>query len=163
MTLNINGIKGKFYELSMLLERQKPDIICLQETKVLETDKRIHINGYITHEVPASDAGLGLLMGFRKDSNLDVKIVESSPDVILASVNGRTLIGNVYRSPRSGVGVATASKVVDILSKYPDKCLLVGDWNETSKVLKTRLLRKGIQVHTTDAPVRGTRLGSGVL
>ena len=52
ITLNINGIKSKYNELLMLLQQRKPDIICLQETKKLVTDKRIHINGYQIHDVP---------------------------------------------------------------------------------------------------------------
>lgn len=160
ITLNINGIKGKYYELSMSLERYKPDFICLQKTKNLVKNKRIHLDGYLVHEVPASGTGLGLLMGFRKDSNISYNILESNTDVILASVNGRNIVGNIYRSSRSDVRKITTKKIVNILNNYSDKSdiLLVGDWNETPSVMQNKLLKKGIQVHTTNAPIKGTRI-----
>lgn len=160
MTLNINGIKDKFNELLLLLQQRKPDIICLQETKKLVSDKRIHINGYIVHEVPADGTGLGLVMGFRKDSEIPCNVVESSCDVILASINSNIIIGNIYRSPNSERGKATTLKVVDIFNKYCNKsdCLLAGDWNETPEVIINKLLKKGVQAYANYAPTKGTRV-----
>lgn len=162
MTLNINGIKSKYNELMLLLQQRKPDIICLQETKKLVTDKRIHINGYLIHEVPASGIGLGLVMGFRKDSGLSCNVIESHDDIIISSIKGMNsniIVGNVYRSPNPIKMKETTLRVVDNLNKYSNNnCLLTGDWNEIPRVLTKKLLKKGIQVYTNDAPTKGTRL-----
>jgi endonuclease/exonuclease/phosphatase (EEP) superfamily protein YafD len=163
ITLNINGIKSKYNELLMLLQQRKPDIICLQETKKLVTDKRIHINGYQIHDVPAQGTGLGLAIGFRKNSGLQCNVIESSEDVILASINGNntnTIVGNVYRSPNPEKMKVTTLKVVDVFNRYLNKinCLLAGDWNEVPKVLIKKLLKKGVQTYATCAPTKGTRV-----
>lgn len=34
MTLNINGFDNKIYELNALLNKYKPDVLCLQETLI---------------------------------------------------------------------------------------------------------------------------------
>jgi hypothetical protein len=102
ITLNINGIRSKYNDLMLLLQQRKSDIICLQETEKLVTYKRIHINGYFVHEVPASGTGLGLVMGFRKDSRLSCNVIESYDDIIICSIKGihsNILAGNVYSSP----------------------------------------------------------------
>ena len=70
-----NGIKSKYYELALMLQRLKPDIICLQETKIKGLKKKTHINGYVIHEVPAGGTSRGLLMGFHNSSNIDFKII----------------------------------------------------------------------------------------
>lgn len=101
ITPNINGLKGKYNELLLLIQRRKPDTICLQETKKLANDKSIHVNGYIVHEVPVDGTGLGLAIGMRKDLGLAFNVVELNYDLILISalVNStKVLIGNIYRS-----------------------------------------------------------------
>ena len=158
LSLNINGIKSKYYELALMLQRLKPDIICLQETKIKGLKKKTHINGYVIHEVPAGGTSRGLLMGFRNGSNIDFKIIESRYDVILASINDNAIVGNIYRSTNSGTSKLTTQKVVDILKTEKSECLLVGDWNETPSVMERKLSKKGIQVYTTGAPIRGTRI-----
>jgi hypothetical protein len=163
MTLNINGIKSKTHELMMLLQRCKPDIICLQETKKMVNDKRIHLNGYLVHDVPSDGTGAGLAIGFRKGSGLSCNVIESSQDVILASVSGadsNVIVGNIYRSPDPERMKETTMKVVGIFKTYFNKsnCLLVGDWNETPNVLTSKLLKKGVQVYAPGAPIRGTRV-----
>ena len=132
LSLNINGIKSKYNELLMLIQRRVPDIICLQETRKLVTDRRIHINGYIVHEVPSMETGLGLLIGVRKNSGLDLSIVESNNDMIIASVTGTNtsiIVGNVYKSPHLDSGKATVQRIANLVGKYSKKtdCLLAGD------------------------------------
>jgi exonuclease III len=147
----------------LLLQQCKPDNICLQETKKLVNDKIIHINGYLVHEVPASGTGLGLVMGFRKDPGLSCNMIESYDDIISSSVKGihsNIIVGNVYRSPSPIKMKETALRVVICINKYSNKsnCLLAGDWNEILSVLTKKLLKKGIQVYTIDAPTKGTRV-----
>ena len=163
MTLNINGIKSKYNELMMLIQKRKPDIICLQETRKMVKDNRIHINGYIVHEVPAEGTGLGLAIGFRKDSGLSCNVIESKNDLILASVKGNNsniVIGNVYRSADPERKKMTTLRVVDTFNRYLNKtnCLIVGDWNETPEVLIKKFLKKGVQTYATGAPTKGTRV-----
>ena len=161
MTLNINGITGKLEELQMLLERNKPDVICLQETKRVVNGKKLHINGYIIYEVPAEDSGLGLLMGLRNGSGLQFHILESNRDAIVASIRGRdasVVLGNIYRSPSRK---SEANHLVaNMLRKYSKESnfLLVGDWNETPDVMTRVLNRLGIDVWSNNAPTKGTRI-----
>ena len=163
MTLNINGINGKYHELLLLLEQRKPDIICLQETKKMISDKRIYINGYILHEVHASSTSSGLAIGLRKSAGLLCNIIESHDDAIVASIKGNKsniIVGNIYRSPETQKRKETTMRVVDIFRKYSTQshCLLVGDWNETPNALTKKLLKKGIQVYSNNAPTEGTRI-----
>ena len=161
MTLNINGVKGKYAELQMLLERDRPDVVCLQETLRKASEKSLHLNGYIVNEVTADDTGQGLLMGFRKDSGFQFHTIESSPDVMIASVKGldsSLLIGNIYRSPSRKSEVT--GKVAEILKRYSSdhQCLLVGDWNEIPKRITNSLKRAGADATATGAPCKGTRV-----
>lgn len=163
ISLNINGIKGKYNELMLMLEKRKPDIICLQETLRKETDKRLHINGYLVHEVPAVETGLGLVIGFRRESGLKCNILESKYDSILALVKGKfsdLIVGNVYRSPNPEKNKVTTIRIADILKKHSIKtdCILVGDWNEIPSKMTRKLLNNGVQVYTTHAPTKGTRI-----
>ena len=160
MTFNINGIKSKYEELLVLLGRFRPDIICLQETKRMESDKGLHLNGYSVFEVPASSTCLGLVLGIRKDSGLSFEIAEYDSDMIIANVKGRNTvtIGNIYRSPNPSKRSEVILKVTNLLRKYPN-CLLVGDWNDTPAIIKRKLLKKGVEVDISTAPLKGTRVG----
>ena len=77
------------------------------------------------HGVPADGTGLRLEIGFGKESGLECYIIESSNDLILASVkstNYTTIVGNVYRSPSSErAKIATLKEV-----GRSNKCL---GWN----------------------------------
>ena len=46
LQLNLNGYKSKKQELSTLIQEQKPDIVCLNETKLIKKES-ISISGYI--------------------------------------------------------------------------------------------------------------------
>ena len=161
MTLDINGIAGKLEELHVLLEIDKPDVICLQETKRVATGSKLHINGYNIYEVPSEGTGLGLLIGFRKGSGLQFHIIESNKDAIIASIKGsntKAIVGNIYRSP-SRKSEAN-HMIANILRKHSkeDNLLLVGDWNETPSVMTNILRRLGTEVWSSDAPAKGTRI-----
>ena len=76
ISLNINGIFGKLEEVSFFLELNKPDVICLQETKSPCANKRVHMNGDLIQEVKTSnDSGLGLILGL-KDFTAPKKILK---------------------------------------------------------------------------------------
>ncbi len=133
ITLNINGIKSKYNELLMLIQRRKPDILCLQETKKTAIDKRTHINGYVVHEVPAKPSkGLSLAICFRKEANLTFNIIFEDSNLLTAlfsSDKHSSIIGCIYRPHDSKGKKSLLSKIENIVNSQSNKhkCLFVGN------------------------------------
>lgn len=162
MTLNINGMSFKIEELYMLLNRYKPDIVCMQETKRSEYCKRLYLIGYTIFELPAGSSGLGLLIATRNKSKLDINILDTNIDCIIASIKGegmRLNVVNIYRSHDAERRKATMKKVLDHLKGSPDQdTVIVGDWNATPDMMLKSISSKGVRIFGFDAPKKGTRI-----
>ena len=154
LTLNINGIQGKYHELLMLIGRHKIDILCLQETNRREGSKPLHINGFIIHESTSNETGKGLLIGIRSDLNLKYNITKSESNIILMSIEGKLNIGNVYLSHDSTINKDTCLKIAEVLinSEKTHKTLLAGDWNAIPARTINKLGRLGASTFAPDAP-----------
>lgn len=162
LTLNINGISEKYHELLCMLQRYKPDIVCLQETKRRLLGKRLHINGYSITEVSANNGGLGLAMGVRIASGITLRTLTSASHYMLAAASGlgrEVVIGNIYCSSQPAVAKQTLQSVSELLKTHARKaCLLVGDWNKTPATIVKRFRTLGVNVVASHAPTKGTRL-----
>ncbi len=123
------------------LNKHRPSIICLQETRRLNTDKRIHINRYSIEEVPIGDTGLGLLMGIRNDSNLIPKVTFKIENIIAMSVknyNTNLIVINAYRNNKGSARKETMESIVEILKKHKNDnitgIIVTDDWNSLPDV-----------------------------
>lgn len=167
LTLNINRMNGRKEELAVLLSRLKPDIICLQETHVGSSEKKTYIPGYITFEVPEGNDGLGLLVGYRKKSDLTIAVKKTDPNFVCfyAFVKGaKVMICNVYRSlTRPGILKKVDKQVVELAEQCEQNCpfIAVGDWNcQPDKTLR-RFANGKAFVEASFAPTKGTRIMHG--
>lgn len=162
LSLNVNGIKGKAEEVTAMLEALRPDIVCLQETKLTTKDRRTFIHGYNTHNFPADpeNLGRGLLIGLRRNLGLYPKIVLSNPNLTVLELKGlktKLFIGNMYRSPsKKKELLRLAAK--EIKSRQESNLVMVGDWNDRPPTVARALQLKGARVFLNGSPTRGTRL-----
>ena len=152
-SFNIASINGKRVELAHMLDREKIDIIALQETRRSRDDWRISISGFncveslvSTHQASNGLArakgpepgrnGLAILV--RDDIRAHQVGIESGYWIFLRLCGGPIptpfLVGNIYRphdkATSEGV-IAGMKKQIGLLrSKFPDDPIIImGDWN----------------------------------
>lgn len=163
-SLNINRRQGRIEELSLLLSRLKPDIICLQETHVRTDMRKTYIPGYITLDIPMHGDGLGMVIGYRKGINISFNVVSSHPDLATFTVNTDGInvwLGNVYRSvTKVETTLATDRRVVKLGKKCERKrtLVMIGDWNQKPSLTVRRLAKENVHVYASFAPTKGTRI-----
>ena len=164
LTLNTNNLKNKVEELEYHFRKEKPSIVCLQETCRPNINKGIFFTGYSVDEVPVSDTGLGLLIAIRKDLDLLPKIISKTENVIAVSVKNATMkmiVVNLYR-PNSGPGRKQAmAEVIEIFNNYKDKnyeIIVVGDWNSTPEEVIRMLGKANVNAFANNVPTKGTRI-----
>ena len=141
LSLNINRIKNKIEELNYYLNDSRPTVICLQETGNKMEDKNSFIEGYKTAEMKAGNGGLGLLIGVRKDCDIDCKVVEKNEGYILIKIKNKDFklyILNIYIKTSGILKKRTMEDIARLFKKYKeDKIIAVGDWNQVpDRVIK---------------------------
>jgi exonuclease III len=162
LSLNINGINNKIEELNLLLNRYNPDVVCIQETKRRGYEKRLFLNSYSVIEVPAENNSLGMLLGVKKKTNIEIRVIENSADLIIVEARGKKtnmIVGNVYRSHNAARRNLTMQKACQVLKNYENKkIVMVGDWNATPDMMNKFFVKKNINVFLDTAPIKGTRI-----
>lgn len=164
LTLNINNLKNKVEELDWHLQREKPAIVCLQETGRQNTDRKIFFSGYSVDEVPVGDTGLGLLIGVRKNIDLVPKVILKTENVMafsIKTIKSKMIVINLYRPPRGPERKQALIAVSDIFRKYEEKdykIVAVGDWNSTPQEVSRQLEKALVNCFTEQVPTKGTRI-----
>ena len=164
LTFNINNLKNKVEELDWHLQKEKPTIVCLQETRRPNIDRRVYFNGYSVDEIPVGETGLGLLIGVRKDLDLSPKIITKTENIIAVSVNttsGKLVVINVYRANSGPARKQAVAEVTEIFSKYENKdcqVVAVGDWNSSPEEVMRQLKKANIPIFADNVPSKGTRI-----
>jgi exonuclease III len=170
MSININSIEHKVEELNEILKRDKPTIVCVQETRRKDSFKKLYIPGYEIVEVLVNPetSSRGLVMGVRKDSGWLVKVLKADDDIILISATSRknkVIIGNCYVNNGTQKKKKNLVEVNRIIQKYKDNTkiagtVLIGDWNTTPEKLVGLIKKLGNTIHTQTVPKKGTRINS---
>ncbi|MGL5707343.1 MAG: reverse transcriptase family protein, partial [Aeromonas sp.] len=166
MTYNINGLRTKVPELSMLLEKVKPMILGLQETNRQIGAYQVRLPGYATIESQQhAGNGGGVLLGVRRDSGLSLMLVASSEFLVAGRISGEVRGGGVLDIltistyiPCSGRNRKLArNRLTTLLASEAGKyqaVIVLGDFNPRTCDDVDRLFStKGISIHR--APSQG--------
>jgi len=102
-TWNVNGIRKRFSEVISWIDREEPDVVCLQETKASKEqvpEPLCSIAGYTCHWHGSTTgySGVGLLL--RQKSFPEVEFVHPPFDlenrIVVANVRDDLVLGSVY-------------------------------------------------------------------
>jgi len=161
ITLNINSAyaEGKREEMKALLSQEKPDILCLQETRQRAAHWPLRFKGFKTYAAlgaeTASTRGLALLVGNRF---LSESVGRPSPFWLFVKVHGGNLstpliVGTVYVPPiqqRGRIFNILPGVLEELKAEYPSiPILLAGDYNMPLHSLQQELNRRGVVVKYT--------------
>ena len=136
ITLNVNGLNAptKRYRLAERIQKQDPDICCLQETHLRSQDiYRMKVKGWknIFHaNAKQKKAGLAILVSDKID--LKIKITRDKEGhflIIKGSVQeeDRTII-NIY-APNLGAPQYMRQTLTDTKGEIDSNTVIVGDFN----------------------------------
>ncbi len=144
-TWNINSIRMRLSRLQQWLERRRPDVLCLQETKVVDDDfpaDALRALGYqCSFRGEKSYNGVAIL-SLAPPENLDTRLPDEGPDAqrrFLACTVGGVRIVNIYAPNGSEVGsdkyayklewYKRLRRYLDDRADRAEKLLLCGDFN----------------------------------
>ncbi len=144
-TWNINSIRVRMPRLLQWLERRRPDVVCLQETKVADEEfpaEAIRALGYHCNFRGEKTYNGVAILSLASPENLETKLPDDGPDApcrFIAGTIGGIRIVNVYAPNGSEVG---SDKYAFKLGWYKrlrgyldghanpqDRILLCGDFN----------------------------------
>jgi len=135
--LNVNGLKSKLTEITLMVCTIKLDVLAITETHLSNeiTDVEINIEGYNILRSDRKDGrkGGGTLIYYNKDinaveSNCCCYDFESTWLDILFN-NQRILIGCICRPPNNNKFLTNFEKALDIICYKRKNILLLGDFN----------------------------------
>uniref|UniRef100_A0A8R1DI27 Reverse transcriptase domain-containing protein n=1 Tax=Caenorhabditis japonica TaxID=281687 RepID=A0A8R1DI27_CAEJA len=135
LTWNVNGWARRNSELGAIISKEKPDVVCLQETKIDTTHAGYTPIGFKTAMAPRNKHGGGVCTMVRQD--WDFTIIRSTMKKAAETLSikiGDLLITNVYFPPRSSDSstAEVREEVLQILDMEDRKHILTGDWNAHS-------------------------------
>uniref|UniRef100_A0A8R1EKR1 diphthine methyl ester synthase n=1 Tax=Caenorhabditis japonica TaxID=281687 RepID=A0A8R1EKR1_CAEJA len=135
LTWNVNGWARRNSELGAIISKEKPDVVCLQETKIDTTHAGYTPIGFKTAMASRNKHGGGVCTMVRQD--WDFTIIRSTMKKAAETLSikiGDLLITNVYFPPRSSDSptAEVREEVLQILDMEDRKHILTGDWNAHS-------------------------------
>jgi len=131
---NINGYENKFHNLSLLIQKHKPQIIALQETHLTNYNSNFHTpnkfslynNNDIDILAPKASRGVGLLIS----KTIQHKIVNCQSRIlaIAAELQSKTpfVLLNMYISPADNF---VEQDLHDLINRFNKLVLMLGDIN----------------------------------
>ena len=165
ITLNAESAKGKQEEINDLLSRERPDLICIQETRN-SSGVGLRLPGYQLEEsisVPGGGA-TGLAIAWRTSSQAIVKVVKREKAALAISLNtrsGKLHIINVHvpslKGPRDETMKEICKTAQRLNAKGRRKIIVLGDWNMIPATAQNRCRKWGVEMHATEVPTEGTR------
>ncbi|KAF9758228.1 hypothetical protein NGRA_3222, partial [Nosema granulosis] len=175
-TLNINHLKNKKLDLEVLLKKENPLVLCVQETWVDEGFEP-RFGGFSEfHQAAKSRSLPGLCTLVRRGEGIRSCFLKSYDNILITSMDVFTESGwiriclfNIYVPNGKRDRDLVMFKVCDEVSKMKlssrfEEIVLLGDFNMTSRSLKKYLGNVGIHVEIKNNRIKGSRLyASGLL
>lgn len=132
LTWNTQGLKTSKENLSVILKKINPAVICLQET-MYKNNKQARINGYqIIHRKRNSGARAagGVIIGLNNDFNFQKIIISATENIETIAVHVESPINmniiNIYIPPDKKIGKKDIQEVIDQVNK---PLIIMGDLN----------------------------------
>jgi Reverse transcriptase (RNA-dependent DNA polymerase) len=171
-TLNINHLKNKKIDLEVLLRRENPLLMCLQETWITEgyTPKFSGFNGFYQFAQCKNLPGLCTIVN--RNDGIGSCLLRSFDNILITAVDFLTEEGwlricvfNIYVPNGKRWRDAIMLKVIEEIRKVKikgrfDEIILAGDFNMTGKSLKKYLNNAGLYVELKNNRMKGSRLSS---
>ena len=126
---NIRGYRSNYQEMNILINRQKPSILCLQETQMGLNETPVP-SGYSFLGDPNGPPrlGEGTAMLIRKDIAFHKIDINSNLKVmaIRAQLSKKYTVCNVYINPEERIA---RRQILDVYQQLPKPCVFLGDLN----------------------------------
>lgn len=139
LTYNINGLREKLSELEILLEKENPEIIAIQETRMKGNTRPCKIKGYTVIEKKESSSphsrGLALAIKANTDWRLtEYKSTENFLSGIIETRDNMFLVISIYVPNNHKEKTEALKKLGQMVIRETNKnkwkfVLILGDWN----------------------------------
>uniref|UniRef100_A0A8R1IB89 Endo/exonuclease/phosphatase domain-containing protein n=1 Tax=Caenorhabditis japonica TaxID=281687 RepID=A0A8R1IB89_CAEJA len=129
---NVNGWSKRRNEIATIIAREKPDIVCLQETKLDKTNLAYTPTCYKVALVSRNKFGGGVCTMVRDDWVFTItRTTSKNTAEILTNTIDKLMVTNVYFPPRSSDSPTAEVRedVMEILDMSSEKHIITGDWN----------------------------------
>uniref|UniRef100_A0A8R1EPV5 Reverse transcriptase domain-containing protein n=2 Tax=Caenorhabditis japonica TaxID=281687 RepID=A0A8R1EPV5_CAEJA len=176
LSWNVNGWSKRRSELATIIAKEKPDIVCLQETKLDKTNLGYTPTGYKVALASRNKFGGGVCTMVRDDWIFTISKTTSKKTAEILSITiDKLIVTNVYFPPRSSDSPTAEVRedVMEILDMASEKHIITGDWNAHAKtwhshktdergaMIEDELDTRGVHVVLNEDSF--TRAASGVL
>ncbi|WUR03044.1 reverse transcriptase [Vairimorpha necatrix] len=170
LSLNINHLSHKREELEFLLKKEKPEIMCLQETW-RQSNRSLRLEKYTAVETPSSGKNKpGLITLVRNTGAIRCSKKGTDSNILQTVVEFRSegkwikyLILNVYIPQDRDLKREVLARLLSLLEKekfrnYYSEIIVMGDMNMQSSSLKKKLVVIGLPVTMKYNSKDGTRI-----
>ena len=169
-SLNINHLASKKLDLEVLLSKEKPLIIGLQETRITEKYKPKIVGYQEFHMASKDNKNLGLCTLVKKEDNVRSCLLKSFENILITAIDLytdkgwiRICVFNVYVPNGKINRYPILSLVCEEIKKMKkkrnfDEFIILGDFNMTGKSLSNLLGDLGFIVDVSQNRVRGSRM-----
>uniref|UniRef100_A0A8R1E9I7 Reverse transcriptase domain-containing protein n=1 Tax=Caenorhabditis japonica TaxID=281687 RepID=A0A8R1E9I7_CAEJA len=176
LSWNVNGWSKRRSELATIIAKEKPDIVCLQETKLDKTNLGYTPTGYKAALASRNKFGGGVCTMVRDGWIFTISKTTSKKTAEILSITiDKLMVTNVYFPPRSSDSPTAEVRedVMEILDMASEKHIITGDWNAHAKtwhshkteergaMIEDELDTRGVHVVLNEDSF--TRAASGVL
>lgn len=140
LAVNIGGLWKKKDEVELVINKMKPDILCLCETHINEEilDYEIDIKNYSMIRTNTKNNRTGGTMTYVKE-NIKYKVVLNNSEIVegiwlnsikVGNSEDCLVLCNIYRSPSSSISIF-CDKILEIAEQLLDygRLIMLGDFN----------------------------------
>ena len=139
--VNIRGVKSKLNTLKEIINEEKPNVICLNETH-LEKNENIEIKGYSFYNNNNKEGKGGVSIGIQNNlKHISVEIDRKTEEyetlwIKISNDKIKIRIGNIYAPQESRTDIKCFEKMYNHIKshkleteKLNEKILIIGDFN----------------------------------
>ena len=148
--INVNGLKSKLSEISLLIHSAKLDILAITESHLSDKipDTEINIEGYFLSRKDRDDGrkGGGTMIYYRESLNVLEHNMQCDFESCWLNIlysNQQLLLGCIYRSPNNNKFLTSFEKILNNICLRRKNILLLGDFNidinDTNSAQTTKL------------------------
>lgn len=167
ISLNCDGLMRKRYEIKELIRVEKPDILCLQETKRTPKGMNFIVYGYKCIEQFATEkiSENRLITLVKEKLKYKIKVIKMEHFMIGIRLeeNNKESPGvfNTYRPKQGAESVETLNKVHGLLAERI-KVICIGDWNTDRDEMMNELGDTCISIQMNENDSEGSREVRGI-